>query len=59
MAKVTLCTKCYREYNPCSVRVCPKSGAVICRYCCMKCPESYRAAIGNGCRVVDERRKIK
>lgn len=53
----TRCKSCGYQYNPCAVRKCPKSGQAICRYCCKKCPESYIAKVGEGCREWDRRRE--
>lgn len=47
------CNSCRKDFNPCAMRKCPKTGQTICRYCCMKCPESYHANVGEGCRVLD------
>lgn len=48
------CTCCWREFYGSELRTCPKSGRVTCRYCCQKCNQSYKAPIGEGCRLVDE-----
>lgn len=52
-----VCNSCKREYNPCSMRVCPISGKPSCIYCCRKCKESYKADVGEGCRMIDAARE--
>jgi len=56
------CEKCRGGYKKCSLRICPKDGKQVCRYCCQKCPQSYRAVIyagvvGERCKLLDMKRQ--
>lgn len=47
------CNSCGKDFNPCAMRKCPLSDKPSCIYCCRKCKESYKAPIGEGCRILD------
>lgn len=49
------CYKCHREFNPCAMRSCPKTGQTVCRYCCMRCKEVVRADVGETCALLPQK----
>lgn len=56
------CSRCRRVWCVCATRRCPIDGTFVCRYCCQKCPQSYRAVIyagvvGERCKLLDMKRQ--
>lgn len=56
------CYHCLRDYYTNSLRLCPLVGELVCRYCCQRCPQSYRAVIyagvvGERCKLLDLKRQ--
>jgi hypothetical protein len=56
-----MCDHCFREWDPCSVLVCPETGTKICVYCCRKCRHCYRVPMTGiqGCGLQDKLREAQ